>query len=336
MFHLSRKMIVIGLVAGTLGISTGAADAAELKIAHWMSPNHPMDRFVMSPWAAEVSKKSGGSLLAKVYPGGALGKGPVAQFKRAVDGIADVSFGLPGFTSKLFPGTGLIELPGMATNAVRAVDKLWNALPLLQDEWKRVKVLALWTNETQVLMTRDKPIRSMADIEGMKIRVPSATQGETIKVLGGVPVFMPINRVYSAMSTGVIDGVMTGPSTVKSFKFDEVTKYHTIGLPIGRSPFFLVMNLKKWESLTPDQQKLIEATSGRALSTKGSAFYMKAGAAGIKTVSGSKKHEVIRFADAELARVKKILAAHREKFIADAEKSGLNARAIVKAMNPDS
>ena len=57
---------------------------------------------------------SGGGMTVRIYPGGALGKGPVAQFKQAVDGVADVTFGLPGFTSQLIPRTGMIELPGVA------------------------------------------------------------------------------------------------------------------------------------------------------------------------------------------------------------------------------
>lgn len=63
------------------------------------------------------------------------------QFKRAVDGITDVAFGLPRFTSKLFPRTGLIELPGMAATAEIAAGKLWDAFPLLAPEWKRVGVV---------------------------------------------------------------------------------------------------------------------------------------------------------------------------------------------------
>ena len=221
--------------AFTAPIVAGPAAAAEIKLAHFMSPRHPMDRFLMRPWAEEVAKATNNALTVRIYPGGALGKGPVAQFKRAVDGVADVTFGLPGFTSKLFPRTGVIELPGVAKDAVVAANQLWDAFPLLSPEWRRVEVLGLWTNETQTLLTKSKPIRKIADMKDMKIRVPSKAQGVTLAALGAVPVFMPINRVYNALNTGVIDGVMTGPSTIGSFKFDEVAKYFTTGLPLGRS-----------------------------------------------------------------------------------------------------
>lgn len=333
MFHFSKSTIAFTATFALAGVlAAGPAAAVELKLAHFMSPKHPMDRFIMRPWTKEIAKASGGSLTVKIYPGGALGKGPVAQFKRAVDGIADITFGLQGFTSKLFPRTGIIELPGVSKTAEIAANRLWDAFPKLAPEYKRVKVLAMWTNESQVLMTRKKPVRSIADMKGLKFRVPSKTQSNAIKALGGVPVFMPINRVYNALNTGVIDGVMTGPSTIGSFKFHEVAKYFTVGLPIGRSPFFLVMNRGVWNNLSAEHKALVEKTTGRALSVKASKFYMKAGKKGLAIVANSKKHEIIRLSDAEMAKAVSLLQASRAKQVADLENKGIPAREILKAM----
>lgn len=330
---LCRLPLAAVAVAGLLsGIAPAPAAAEELKLAHFMSPNHPMDKFLMRPWSEEVAKMSNNSLTVKIYPGGALGKGPVAQFKRAVDGVADVTFGLPGFTSQLFPRTGVIELPGVAKDAVVAANQLWDAFPELAPEWERVEVLALWTNETQTLMTKSKPIRSVADMKGLKIRVPSKTQGDTLEALGAVPVFMPINRVYNALSTGVIDGVMTGPSTIGSFKFDEVAKYFTIGLPLGRSPFFIVMNKDSWAKLSPAHQDIIKKTSGRALSIKGSEFYIKAGERGLATVRKSPDHEVIEIAGKELEDGVAMLMKARAAQVEAMEKDGVPAKKILAAM----
>ena len=335
--HTLRPLGTLGAVAlagmaAALGAAATAANAVELKLAHFMSPKHPMDRFIMRPWSEEIAKLSKGSLTVRIYPGGALGKGPVAQFKRAVDGVADVAFGLPGFTSKLFPRTGVVELPGVAATAEGAANKLWDAMGELAPEWRRVKVLALWTNERQVLMTRDKPIRGIADMKDLKFRVPSKTQAEAIKALGAVPVFMPINRVYNALNTGVIDGVMTGPSTVVSFKFDEVAKYFTVGLPIGRSPFFLVMNLRAWDGLSAEHKALVERTTGRAMSVRASRFYMRAGKRGLDKVRGSDKHEVIDMAGPALQEAVARLTRSRADQVEALERRGVPARAILKAM----
>ena len=324
--------VAVLAAAGSVWLNSAPAAAAEIKLAHFMSPKHPMDRFIMRPWSEEIAKLSGGSMTVRIYPGGALGKGPVAQFKRAVDGVADVTFGLPGFTSQLFPRTGMIELPGMARDAIDGANKLWNAIDLLAPEWKRVEVLALWVNESQVLMTRNKPIRKIADMKDLKFRVPSKAQGKSIRALGAVPVFMPINRVYNALNTGVIDGVLTGPSTIRSFKFSEVAKYYTTGLPLGRSPFFLVMNKRSFSKLSKTHQDLVDKTTGRAMSIRASKFYMRAGKRSLDKVRKSDKHEVIAMTGSALSEGVNRLMASRAREVAALEKKGLPAKAILKAM----
>ena len=181
-------------------------------------------------------------------------------------------------------------------------------------------------------MTRDKPIRAIADMKDLKFRVPSKTQGEAIRALGAVPVFMPINRVYNALNTGVIDGVLTGPSTVRSFKFDEVAKYYTTGLPLGRSPFFLVMNKRTWKAQTAEHKALIKKTTGRALSIKGSKFYIRAGKSGLAKVQKSPNHEVIAMSGAELKKGTAILMKSRAAQVEALEKNGIPAKKILKAM----
>ena len=143
---------------------------------------------------------------------------------------------------------------------------------------------------------------------------------------------MPINRVYNALNTGVIDGVMTGPSTIGSFKFDEVAKYFTTGLPLGRSPFFLVMNRDTWKKQSDAHKDVIRKTTGRAFSIKGSAFYIKAGKAGLAKVAASPDHEVIVMKGAALDEAVDALMKSRAAQVADLEKQGVPAGKILAAM----
>ena len=310
-----------------------AVHADELKLAHWMSPRHTMHAKVMEPWAQEIMKMSNGALTVKIYPGGALGKGPVAQFQRAVDGVADITFGLPGFTSSQFLRTGVIELPNVAVDGPDGTNKLWAVLDKqLASEWSRVKVLGLWLGEPQVLLMRSKPIRTVADLQGVKIRTPSKTQANTIAALGATPVPMPINQVYNALSTGVIDGALTGASTLRSFKLGEVVKYITVGLPLGRSPFFLVMNKKSWDGLSPEEKTLIDKTTGRGLSLKASQVYEDEYASIIAAARKDGSPEVITFSPEEAKQADAMLRATRDKLADDLEKQGVPAKEILAAM----
>jgi TRAP-type C4-dicarboxylate transport system substrate-binding protein len=320
-------------LAGFIVVGPSAGSTEELKLAHFMSPKHPMDRFLMRPWSKEIAKITNNSLTVRIYPAGELGKGPRDQFKRAVGGVADITFGLQGYTAKQFPRTTLIELPGVAPDAVEATKKIWDVFDkYLASEYKRVKALAIWGNEGPVLMTKNKPIRKISDIKGLKIRTPSKAQAALIRALGATPVAMPVTRMYNALNTGVVDALMVPPSVIISFKIGEVAKYYTTGLPFGRSPFFLVMNRSKWESLSADQKAAIAKTTGRVLSIKGAKGYEKAGAKGLKSVSKGGKHEVITFSPDEVKKGTALLLKARGKIVADLEKKGIPAKAILAAM----
>ncbi|MCH7915445.1 MAG: TRAP transporter substrate-binding protein [Deltaproteobacteria bacterium] len=337
MVRLSRFVSYVAVaavaLAGFIVVGPSAGSTEELKIAHFMSPKHPMDRFLMRPWAKEIAKITNNDLTARIYPGGELGKGPRAQFKRAVDGVADITFGLQGYTSKQFPRTTLIELPAVAPDGIVATEKLWDIYDrYLAGEYKRVKTLAIWGAESPVLMTKNKAIRKISDIKGLKIRTPSKAQAALIRALGATPVAMPVTRMYNALNTGVVDALMVPPSVILSFKIGEVAKYYTTGLPFGRSPFFLLMNLPKWESLSASQKAAINKTTGRGLSIKGAKFYEKAGAKGLKSVSKGGKHEVITFSPDEVKKGTAILLKARIKIVADLEKKGIPAKAILAAL----
>ena len=321
------------VLTGSMVVGPSAGFTEELKIAHFMSPKHPMDRFLMRPWAKEIAKITNNDLTARIYPGGELGKGPRAQFKRAVDGIADITFGLQGYTSKQFPRTTLIELPAVAPDGIVATKRLWEIYDrYLAVEYKRVKTLAIWGAESPILMTKNKPIRKISDIKGLKIRTPSKGQAGLIKALGATPVAMPVTRMYNALNTGVVDALMVPPSVIISFKIGEVAKYYTTGLPFGRSPFFLLMNLPKWESLSASQKAAINKTTGQGLSLKGAKFYEKAGAKGLNSVSKGGKHEVITFSSDEVKKGTALLLKGRKKIVTDLEKKGIPAKAILAAM----
>lgn len=307
--------------------------AVELRLSHFMSPKHPMDQHMMSPWAHEVAKLSNGSLKIRIYPGGELGKGPQEQFKRAVDGIADIAFGLQGYTSKLFPRTTLFELPAVAADAVETTNKMWDIFDkYLAPEYERVTVLALWSNEGPVLMARDKPIRKIDDLKGMKVRVPSKDQADLIAVLGATPVSMAASEMYRALSTGVVDALMVPPSVISSFKIGEVAKYYTTGLAFGRSPFFLAMNKRAYDALSKEHKAIIDRTTGRSLSLVGAKVYEQEGAEDLNRVRKSGKHEVIDLPAGEVKKGNALLIKVRDKIVASLEKEGVPAKAILAAM----
>lgn len=328
---MNRCVLIFAACAAVLPLLAPAAAQTELKLAHFLPPRHQLHTQVFVPFADAVKANSGGKLTVRIFPAGELGKGPNEQFKRAQSGIADIAFGLAGYTSAQFPATLLIELPGVASDTADATAKLWRVLDAhLKGEFKGTRVLGLWVNDTNLLLTRAKAIKAVDDVKGLKIRVPSALAGEVVKAWGGTPVAMPVDQVYQAMDTGVVDGAYIGPSALRSFRLAEVANHLTIGTPTAFAAQFLVMNEGKWNALSADEKAWLEKAAGPALSAAAARVYAIEGDGGVaafrekKPVSQVDAGEAAKFR----AAAERVVAAH----VAELEKKGVPAGKILAAM----
>jgi TRAP-type C4-dicarboxylate transport system substrate-binding protein len=285
---------------------------------------------VLTPWAAEVAKLSGGKLTVKLFPAMQLGGKPPELYRQTVQGITDACFTLPGYTSNDFPMMALTELPGTAKSAEDGTRKLWaNFDKFLSREYKDTKVLMLWNSDSASIMSKTKPVRTLEDFKGMKIRTPSAGQSAQIEALGATPIDMPVTQIYNNLDRGVIDASQIPMSAALDFKLIEVAKYFTIDAPLGRSPFLVAMNRKRYEALPADLKKIIDNTTGLKLSLKGAATYDKKNNEAIAAAKGRSDREVIPLSAAESKRWQQAFKPMIAKKVEEAEKAGLPAKGLV-------
>jgi TRAP-type C4-dicarboxylate transport system substrate-binding protein len=294
-----KYSFVAAAVAAVIGTSVAAE---ELKFANFTPPFHTINASVIELMNSEVSAATGGALTVRGYHGGELGAGPVEQYVRALQGVADVVWGLPGYTSSQFGKTMIAELPGAIDDGVPGYIGLLAAYDdHLAGEFPGVKTLALWTSEPNIMIMRDKAIRSPADLAGLKIRVAGATAAEVAVALGATPVQMPISEVYNALQTGLIDGVFTGSSTLIDFKLDEVADALILGAPLGRLTFFTVMNQAKYDSLPDDQKAAIDAVAGEVLSKSAEDAWMATAMASLDAARADSKNVMVDLTADEIA-----------------------------------
>ncbi len=307
---------------------TVAAKAEELKFASFVPPQHTITASLIDKLADGVSAATNGALTIRNYPGGELGAGPVEQYVRVVQGAADMSWGLQGYTSSQFPKTMIVELPGSVKPGATGYDMLWNAYDgHLASEYPGTKPLALWVSEPNVMIMRDREIRKPEDLAGLKIRVAGAVAADVVKALGATPVQMPIPQVYNALQTGLIDGIITGSSAIADFKLLEVANSYTIGAPLGRIAFFAVMNQAKYDSLPDDQKAAIDANSGRGLSKSAEDAWNAKADKTIAALKADPNKTVIELDADGVDAFAKITLAVSDKVIAD-----LGAADVLKAM----
>ncbi|MFN7092829.1 MAG: TRAP transporter substrate-binding protein [Allorhizobium sp.] len=311
----------------TAGAFVSAAQAETFKFANYMAPTHPYVASTFDPFAKAVEEGTKGELKVTVYNGGEMGAGPAEQYARAVDGVAEFSISLPGYTASTFPLTLAAELPGVLDEKT-GTETIWKNIELFQPEYKRVKLVALWSSAENIIYSATKPIRSIADVKGMKIRVPSRNSGELVSAWGGTPVSMPVSDVYNALQTGVIDAAMIDGTATKAFRLGEVAKYVTLGMETTNSPFFIVMNRDAWDSLNDDQKAVVEE-AGKQASMNGQASQLRVAADGIETFAQMEGREVIRLTPEEAAPFNQAAEEVTARIVDDL---GGDAEAIVEAL----
>lgn len=257
------------------------APAVEIKLGHFMSPQHVQHSEVMQPFADEVAKVTDGRVKVTIFPGGALGP-PPAQYEAAVQGIQDAAFGLQGYTAGKFVLTGVMELPFMAESAVDSTEKLltlYEEFPSIQEEYDAVKVWWIWSGDTGQLMTNE-PVKTLDDLKGMKIRAPNAAMSKALEAWGAAAVSMPITEVYGSLQKGVVDGTVAPLSTIPDFNFDEVVSHITLG-DFYTSTFFVVANKDTWNSISEADREAISGLVGEPTSIKAAEVYDEFAAKGL-------------------------------------------------------
>jgi TRAP-type C4-dicarboxylate transport system substrate-binding protein len=307
------------------------AGAAELKFANFMPPTNPYEAGAFRPFAEKLAAATGGAVTVRLYSGGELGPGPVEQYARAVDGVADLAVGLPGYTASTFPLTLLAELPGVVDEA-GGTAALWDNIDLFGKEFRRAELVSLWTNAQNVLFMRDRAVRAPADVAGLKIRVPSRNAGLVVESWGATPVSMPVLEIYNAMQTGVIDGAMIDGTATKAFKLGEVANHVVMGMDAPISLFFIVMNRDSFAELSEAQRASVK-TVGREVSALANRTQLDAAAQGIEAFAALPGKTVTRLSEAEAASFDTLSAEVRERIVAEAEAAGVPARAAVAALS---
>jgi len=248
-------------------VPQAAAQGAKAEFLFRCAGTMPLDHYMtktLEYYAKLVGERSKGRVKIEIYPANQLFADkdlPKALPSGAVD-MAQVNMAM---WSGLIPSLVVEELPfyykdrdhffrAMISPGVRTLlDKDF--------ESKGAKVL-FWMDYGYTGLIGKKPIKTVEDFKGKRIRGYGEISTEILKALGGAPVFMSIGEVYLALQRGTIDGVLTSTCSVYERKFYEVVKYFTL-IRCGEfqnQPAVLV-NLKKYQQLPADLQKLLVDTS---------------------------------------------------------------------------
>jgi len=244
--------IAIILVSHTL---THSAEVIKLKFSNFFPATHKT-AVVFDNFCKEINKRTNGKVEMAYFVGGSL-LTPTKTAAGVNTGIADIGLSHCSYTRGRFPVMEAMELPlGFPSSwiASHVANDYYNKFK--PKEWDDYYPIMFSTGPSNVLYTLNKPVKTLEDLKGMKIRATGRIS-DTVKALGANPIPMDIGDVYESFRRGVLDGAVGGLDQMTGFKFGELLKYTTESWKVGSVyTFYVVMNKQKWEKLPPDVKKV--------------------------------------------------------------------------------
>ena len=337
--HFSQILRLTGVTFLAALALSGAAWAQEvtLKLHHFLPPMSPFHAKFMQPWADRVMKQSNGRIKIQVYPSMQLGGTPPQMFDQIKDGITDIGWTVAGYSAGRFPTFEIFELPFMVNSASGGSRALWEFVQvnkLDKTEFKDVKLLAVHQHDEPHFHMVGKPIKTLGDLKGMKVRAPTRITNKLLSALGATPVGMPITQVSDALSKGVINGALVPWEIVPSIKAHELVKYHSEIDPqspwLYATVFIFAMNKEKYASLPPDLKKIIDANSGPALSMSIGKMADEE-AIPARKLATERNNNFNTIPMDELKNWRKAAQTVTDDWIKDLDKRGLNGKALLNS-----
>lgn len=305
----------------------------ELKLADFFPPTHPIPTSLVGAWIEEVEKATNGRVKVTNYPGGTL-LGPSDIYGGVVTGIAEAGNTVFSYTPGRFPTIRGFELGGIEYETAKAGSyAVREAIEQLNfDEFKDVKVLLTYNTGPGHLITKT-PVTSLEELRGMEIRVSGQTV-TTMEALGAIPVAMPMNEAYEALSRGIVQGIVAPVEALEGFKLAEVTDYITIAPFLYSSNFIVAMNLDVWNSLPSDIQEIIDEVNDKIFADVASGFFDMLNESGYKFATEEHGLEVLTLTDAERDRWIQQLQPIIQDYVKEVEQLGLDGQKVIDTIIP--
>jgi TRAP-type transport system periplasmic protein len=319
-------------LAATAALLAGPATAQTVFTASsWLPPTHALST-AQKEWCDLLEKNTSGKMKCNILPRGV--SAPPGTFDAVKNGLADLSFTVHGYTPGRFLFTQMAEFPFLGNTAEPisvAFNKVASKYPQFAGEHQGVKVLAYYTHGPGIVMNTKKPVTRVEDLQGLKWRVGGGMVNEISKTLGMNVTLKPAPDSYELLSGGVMDGTLFPAESAEAFKIDKLIK-HATTFPGGlyNTSFVFMMNQAKYDKLSPEEKKAVDAISGETAARIIGRNWDKVDRRGIALMQANGVQMVK--ADAKfVADVKSKTAPLEAKWVKDAEAKGLKDAAKVLA-----
>jgi TRAP-type C4-dicarboxylate transport system substrate-binding protein len=322
--------LALALATPSIARAQGAPQFT-FRLHSFSSPTSLDHTLHLDRWAERIAAASGGRIKIEVYPAMQLGGQARDLVQQLEDGVVDMIWTVPGFTPGRFMGVEGLELPflntGLSTTQSPAAFA-YIQKHLADNEFRGIKVIGINATDRALVHTTRKPIRSLEDFKGLRLRVAGRWIGEAVTALGGTPVGIALPGVYEALSRGQVDGMLINWAITQPYRFYEVAKFHTE--PPGglfQGMILTLMNQRSYNRLPPDLKAVVDADAGEGLSRRLGEIWdsQTKGAVDATRAAGN---EIIEISAAEKARWQQAVQPVYDAWIGEMNRRGRNGRAM--------
>lgn len=257
----ARPLLATALVT----VTAGASAQVTLTASSWLPASHLLSR-AQADWCDQVAKATEDRVTCNILPKAVAP--PPKTFDAVRDGLADLSFSVHGYTPGRYDLTQLAELPFFGDSAIAtsvAYERIYRKYLEKFDEHRGLHVITMFTHGPGIIFNNKQPIRTLADLEGIKFRVGGGVVNDIGKKLNVNMTLKPAPQSYELMSSGVVDGVWFPSESITGFNLEKLVKYRT-SIPGGlyNTSFAFVMNPDTWKRIDKADQEAINKLSGEA------------------------------------------------------------------------
>ena len=263
--------------AATAPTATSApSQVIELKFSHHNPPQAWTTAQFLNPWAKKVEEATKGAVKITMFPAQSIAS-MQDNYDATISNLAQMTWITINAYPGRFPLSDVISLPFLSlpsgtingkkvTASVvnsHIIQELYETQSNIQKEWSQTKVLFLHTSSPYLLVTK-KPIKTIADVKGMKIAVLGTGPNlEMWKKVEASPLYLVAPSVYESGQKGVVDACSTNWANIGTYRLNEVFPY-AIDMSTSVTHFALVMNLEAWNKMPQEVQNQIMSVSGQA------------------------------------------------------------------------